>query len=154
MHNGECLTLCPINFFGNAVPVIPVCSNCITDCATCTAATIAGCTSCYNSMYWDPRPSPAATCYTTCPAPLTPKKDTEDPSGIGFQCIECDPSCALCSAPLSSTTCTKCPALKALSNGVCLDTCPDGTYDNAGFCDSCDIACTKCSTTSTTCSQC
>ncbi|EAR83362.2 zinc finger lsd1 subclass family protein (macronuclear) [Tetrahymena thermophila SB210] len=146
--NFQCYQVCPSGsyFLQNQ------CLQCDASCNICTGSST-NCTACSNT-YYPLKIEPTATnfqCYQKCPNGYY----------LQFQqCLKCDASCDTCSD--SSLSCTSCAnnyyqvmTMPSSTNFQCYQTCPDGYYlYNNHQCKQCDVSCSSCSGTSTSCIAC
>ena len=102
-HNGQCVQICPVNFFGDSTGV---CIACNPECNGCTGS----CTNCINCApgYY----KCGALCVKTCP----PNQFADVNAGL---CVTCNPKCKTCSSLQFCTTCANPQAVPV--NGVCND---------------------------------
>lgn len=126
--NNTCLLVAPpgyVNISGQALP-------CTGDCGTCQVLQ-SNCTSCKTLNLLNNQ------CIATCPTIYAP---------VNGVCTTCLSPCLTCSQTL--TNCTSCvPTLSPsvyLSNGVCITSCPSGSYaNNANYtCTLCVAPCLTC----------
>jgi hypothetical protein len=126
--SNTCLLTAPpgyVNISGQALP-------CTGDCGTCSVLQ-SNCTSCKTLNFLNYQ------CLASCPTTYAPV------SGI---CTACSSPCLTCSQTI--TNCTTCVATLSpavfLSNGLCITTCPTGSYANTAdhTCASCVAPCLTC----------
>lgn len=141
--DGSCVSTCPNEYFGRGTGTTRrTCERCSSSCKKCTSVTT--CTECLDANILE-----GGVCVAPC--------------GDGFYrtsgkiCAQCDSSCSKCE--FTATHCTYCDNKKFNVDGLCLDTCPEGTYmdwankdkmlshrdnDAGRFCSNCPAHCNKC----------
>eukprot|EP01022_Parablepharisma_sp_SALTPOND_P021517 TRINITY_DN426_c0_g1_i1.p1 TRINITY_DN426_c0_g1~~TRINITY_DN426_c0_g1_i1.p1 ORF type:complete len:1419 (+),score=48.84 TRINITY_DN426_c0_g1_i1:473-4729(+) len=139
--NGPCVSECPSGTALNS-PTNDRCLTCDPSCVECSLPNLASsCTECTSGKFI--LGSSVGPCTSACPAGTA--LDSTD-----SYCLPCDGTCAECTIPGSSTSCTSCPSgtyLLGSPTGICTDTCPDGTAVNSPLnnkCLSCHGSCQKC----------
>lgn len=106
--DGSCTAECTAHYFADAASADPqLCRACFAGCDNCTANSPLNCTTCNDSVLFQPSDWSAAvgTCQLACNggyAVLNP----DDTSGR--VCAPCHSSCLTCSAPGSAANCTSC----------------------------------------------
>ena len=116
---------------------ITVSVYCTPPCMQCSTSKTA-CLSCLPNppttntfIYYD---ASTLTCLDSCPS-------TGYFINTNNDCLACNVSCKTC---VSSTNCSSCKATFALSNFVCVSSCPTKQYNNSGFCTDCPAPCDTC----------
>lgn len=89
----ECLSGCPINYFAVESPT-KLCTECHTNCSTCTSAANGTCSACRATFYHKPD---STECIPTCQAGYYPK---ETPTK---ECLACFSNCATCTGATNGT---------------------------------------------------
>jgi len=112
------------------------CNPCASDCTTC--ATASACSVCASTYYLDS----TGACVNPCTGAFYADTTTQS-------CLACPDLCATCS---DDSTCLTCTSTNALYNDLCLDTCPDGTYNGIDTSDS-KRKCLTCPTNCVTCAS-
>ncbi|EAR83364.2 REJ domain protein (macronuclear) [Tetrahymena thermophila SB210] len=146
--NFQCYQTCPNGYYLQ----FQQCLKCDASCNTCSDSSLS-CTKCANN-YYPLKTTPSATnfqCYQTCP---------DGYFLLQQQCQKCDVSCQTCNG--TSISCTNCSntyyPLKtsdSATNFHCYQITPDGYYlDSNQQYKKCDISCSSCSGTSTSCTAC
>ena len=143
----RCLAACPS---GQVAGVDSNCLLCDLSCDTCSGSTYT-CTACKSGfLFSGSNPGP---CVNSCP--VGTYADTTD-------CTTCVTGCATCFGGgvdgsgngVQCTTCTGSYYL-AIGSTSCLGTCPSGQTAGANNnCVFCDVSCSVCTSSTTTCSTC
>lgn len=129
---------CPSTFYPSILNTTYICLKCISPCLTCLSST--QCLTCVSPyLYYEI----TFTCLTDCP--ITHYK-------VNSTCTPCSIPCATC---ISSLICLSC-SVGYFSNGSCLTTCPNGTFQDStnNLCSNCDSKCASCEGSSTYCLFC
>ncbi|KRX07476.1 Insulin-like growth factor binding protein, N-terminal [Pseudocohnilembus persalinus] len=135
LTNNSCQSSCPDGQYPeNATNE---CTQCDSNCLTCTGPTSTDCASCSNS----PQKYFLASeqkCYATCPDGYFADENASPKS-----CEQCHSNCETCD---SLTTCQSCNQGYQLVNDFCESPCPDGQYydENDQNCYNCDSSCKTC----------
>ena len=131
-NNGVCLEVCPPSYYPDTTFSCQVCSG---GCIKCTSST--QCTECSTGNLY------SGQCQAECPTGWYPSSSI---------CQQCPAPCLSCQGKSSCLSCT--PGL-LLYNGLCLDTCPEGTsIQFEATCTACTFPCTTCSLNTTNCTSC
>lgn len=101
------------------------CLSCDPNCAECQIASNI-CTRCINGF---------STINNACVCP--PNRFSSD----GINCVSCGVGCSRCT---SATTCGSCVTGYIPSNGICMLSCPAGTYNGGDQCFQCSSDCRNC----------
>ena len=70
---------------------------------------------------------------------------------ITGRCLGCGVNCDVCD---DVDTCTTCASGYVISDGACLDTCPDNSLLFTDTCSNCTLGCATCDTVTTNCTSC
>uniref|UniRef100_A0A8D0CH89 Fraser extracellular matrix complex subunit 1 n=1 Tax=Scleropages formosus TaxID=113540 RepID=A0A8D0CH89_SCLFO len=126
--SGICAPMCPSGYFAN---MDRVCQACDSQCLTCEMAGV--CTSCRNPakvlLFGECQ-------YESCAHQYYLNSTTRT-------CRECDWSCNACKGPLH-TDCLQCMEGHVLQDGVCIQDCAEGSYQEGDTCLRCDEHCEDC----------
>ena len=148
LANSSCVAECPNGTFAQLVGEQVTCLDCHPSCESCASAGSAACLSCPASgtPLHDEGAYAVGACLAECPA---------GKYASGNTCLECDSSCATCSAA-GIGGCTSCPYAAVFSEGegTCTATCASGQYDNGGSCAPCSPSCASCYGTASNCTAC
>ena len=137
LHDGVCVRRCPEGMFRD---LDSSCRACAGECATCVGPAKTDCASCSAAHPF----KLLGGCHAACPQGFA--------ADFERRCVQCDETCKTCDAAANATRCTGCHEGSALpvleskpEGGVCVATCPNGTYAAAGgVCAACDASCLKC----------
>lgn len=138
LHNGACLSSCPldttVNLNGICVACDINCSKCIglpDFCSACASGRVL-----YNGI-----------CYSSCPS------GTTTTSSFPSTCRQCDSSCLTCS--VETYFCTSCASGRYLYNKSCMTACPAKiTVTKGTGCVACNAPCIECSEDENLCTLC
>ncbi|KAF6757699.1 TNFR/NGFR cysteine-rich region family protein [Ephemerocybe angulata] len=148
--NGQ---VCPAGSFGNGAD----CGVCNSACDACTGPSANDCSSCARGTIF---------LNGVC---VTPNSDgvcagsNRIADNVRKECDSCGAKCTSCRIPnfsqasiISARQCTGCIAGFFLSNGECVETCPDGTFVGSDLksCQACDSSCRTCSDSANSCIAC
>jgi hypothetical protein len=134
-ENNTCLSSCPSGTFPNESN----CSECMTGCLTCKD--FKTCFKCENDLLLTDN----FQCVEMCPAGYKPV--------LGYCEVECnDVDCIKCQK-VNSDFCLQCKNGTILNQGICVNYCPDGMFDNENVCNFCGDSCELCQSLET-CEKC
>lgn len=132
-----CVPDCPSNQYKNAVD--NTCTDCNSQCTTCTGGSNLECLSCTLPYYFE---SASKQCSLTC------NSNEYQSTTLPPECLSCNSTCFNCSGP-SSTECLSCAGNLYFNSSAntCVYNCPDGSYSNTSdnTCSLCDSSCATCS---------
>lgn len=152
---GMCVNQCVDGYYLDIVSSI--CLGCDASCLTCNGPAASNCLSCKgnNVLFIG---SPSSQCVSICPTNTTVVIDSWTQIKA---CQPCPTNCLSCSQVSNSANlaCQSCTTGTYLFNGVCVLTCPSGTYPNPPICSPCNsiIGCNSCiinTTRQVQCTQC
>ncbi|PVF97800.1 hypothetical protein CPB86DRAFT_775103 [Serendipita vermifera] len=125
------------------------CQQCNAACGTCSGPSNTDCVSCAANTFFlggqcvGIATVPASGVCSGSSLVANPLKGVCDTCPLG--CSACSYDVFSSSSQFSDVKCTKCTPGKVLSNGQCIDNCPDGTFANSdGTCTACASSCGTC----------
>ncbi|XP_006463869.1 hypothetical protein AGABI2DRAFT_120662 [Agaricus bisporus var. bisporus H97] len=147
-------TQCPQLAFANG----DTCSPCAASCQTCSGGTSNDCTECVQGQYMLNGVCVKANGDGVCEGTsLIADNNKKACDSCGAKCTSCKiPDFSIASI-VTQLQCTGCVPGSFLSDGKCVDSCPDGTFVSAQdgvTCQKCDSSCSTCSGSSTFCLSC
>ncbi|KAL4502402.1 hypothetical protein ABPG72_011989 [Tetrahymena utriculariae] len=131
MRNGICYDSCPPGTFKNNDKM--TCDTCDISCLNCRSSGSGSCINCAVGYELNL----IGLCILICPT-------SQYPDSSNIKCLPCPPVCAVCTNPLS---CSSCVPPMLFYNSQCIPSCPPGFSNHFGTCipsGSCDNSCVMC----------
>ncbi|KAH6919160.1 FRAS1 protein [Coprinopsis sp. MPI-PUGE-AT-0042] len=147
--------VCPPATFTNGAN----CDSCATECDSCDGPGSGDCLTCSRGLFMADGRCVATDANGVCAGTNGLVADN-----LKRVCDACPSKCSSCSIPgftggssIDDVQCTQCTPGSVLSNGRCVDTCPDGQFVNPQdnlTCIPCDSSCGTCAGSATFCTSC